>query len=162
MRISKGERHDLGAAAPFSTTTSSLQGRAGGSVFTPKLVEVVFGPASTRRAEKSSPCITCTAVAAPSVRSRVFVVRVRLPPWRDVAAERPALGLCCSKSIVVSSIFLSHTSSIFQYASTNVGWPDPNSFCWETRSLPSGTASLSFRGMLGKSQYEGIFIALVY
>ena len=33
LRISKGERHDLGAAAPFSTTTSSLQGRAGGSAF---------------------------------------------------------------------------------------------------------------------------------
>ena len=29
--ISKGERHDLGAAAPFSTPTSSLQGRVGGS-----------------------------------------------------------------------------------------------------------------------------------
>ena len=41
-RISKGEIHDLGAAAPFSTTTSSLQGRARGSTFTPKLVEVVF------------------------------------------------------------------------------------------------------------------------
>ena len=48
VRISKGERHDLGAAAPFSTTTSSLQRRAGGSAFTPKLVELLFGPGSTR------------------------------------------------------------------------------------------------------------------
>ena len=55
MRISKGERHDLGAAAPFSTTTSSLQGRAGGSAFMPKLVEVVFEPAWTLFAEKLSP-----------------------------------------------------------------------------------------------------------
>ena len=44
VRISKGERHGLGAAAPLSTGTSSLQGRAGGSAFMPKLVEVVFGP----------------------------------------------------------------------------------------------------------------------
>ena len=43
VRISKGERHDLGAAPPFSTMTSSLQGRAGGSAFTPKMIEV-FGP----------------------------------------------------------------------------------------------------------------------
>ena len=73
VRISKGERHDLGAAAPFSTRTSSLQGRAVGLVFTPKLVEVRFGPGSTRLAENQSPCIACTALAAPSVRSRVFV-----------------------------------------------------------------------------------------
>ena len=39
VRISKSEIHGFGAAAPFSTKTSSLQGKAGGSVFTPKLVE---------------------------------------------------------------------------------------------------------------------------
>ena len=43
VRIPKGERLDFGAAAPFSTKTSSLQGRAGGSAFTPKLVELL-GP----------------------------------------------------------------------------------------------------------------------
>ena len=37
--IFKGERHDLGAAVPFSTKMSSLQGRARGPTFTPKLVE---------------------------------------------------------------------------------------------------------------------------
>ena len=73
VRISKGERHDLGAAAPFSTMTSSLKGRAGASAFTSKLVELVFGPGSTRLVEKLSPCIACAAVAAPSVRSRVFL-----------------------------------------------------------------------------------------
>ena len=41
--ISKGEGHDFGAAAPFSTKTSSLQGRARGSAFTPKVVKL-FGP----------------------------------------------------------------------------------------------------------------------
>ena len=92
VRISKGERHDLDAAAPFSTTTSSLQGGVGGSAFTPKLIELVFGPGSTRLAEKLSPCIACTALAAPSVRSRVFLSTFPLPPCQDVAAERPALG----------------------------------------------------------------------
>ena len=38
-RISKDERQEFGAAAPFSTKTSSLQGRARGPVFTPNLVE---------------------------------------------------------------------------------------------------------------------------
>ena len=33
-RILKGEGHDLGAAAPFSTTTSSLQEIVGGSTLT--------------------------------------------------------------------------------------------------------------------------------
>ena len=53
-RISKGEGHNLGAVAPFSTKTSFLQRRAAGSAFTPKLVEVVFGPGSTRLAEQLS------------------------------------------------------------------------------------------------------------
>ena len=73
VRISNDGRHDLGAASPLSSTTSSLQGRAGGLAFTPKLVELVFWPGSIRRAEKLSPRIACTAVAAPSVCSRVLV-----------------------------------------------------------------------------------------
>ena len=73
VRIFKGKGHDSGAAAPFSTTTSSLQGRTGGLVFAPKLVELVFGPGSIRLAEKLSPCIACTALATPSVHSRVFM-----------------------------------------------------------------------------------------
>ena len=72
-RISLDGRHDLGDVALSSTKTSSLQGRSGGSAFTSKLVELVFGPCSTQRAEKLSPRIACTAVAAPSVRSRVLV-----------------------------------------------------------------------------------------
>ena len=54
--ISKGERHDLGAAAPFSTMTSPLQGRAGGSTFSPIVVEP-FGPSWILFAEKVSLCI---------------------------------------------------------------------------------------------------------
>ena len=42
-RMSKDGRHTLGAAAPFSSKTSSLQGRSGGSAIIPKLVELVFG-----------------------------------------------------------------------------------------------------------------------
>ena len=67
-RISMDGKHDSDAAEPHSTTLSSLQGETGGSAFTPKLVELVVGPGSTQRAEKQSPRIACTAVAAPSVR----------------------------------------------------------------------------------------------
>ena len=72
VRISKGERHDLGAAAPFSTKLSSLSERVGGLAFTPRRVEHI-GSGSTRSAEKLSSCIAYTALAAPSVRSRVLV-----------------------------------------------------------------------------------------
>ena len=72
VRIFKGERHDLGAAAPFLTTMSSLQGRAGVSFFTAKLVEHI-GSGSTRFVVRLSSCIACTALAAPYVRSRVLV-----------------------------------------------------------------------------------------
>ena len=71
-RMFKGEKHDLGAAAPFSTTMLSLQGRAGGSTFTPKVTGHI-GPGSTRLAAKLSPCIACTASTSLSVRSRDFV-----------------------------------------------------------------------------------------
>ena len=74
VRIYMDGRHDLNAAAPHSTTLTSLQGmRAGGSAFMPKLVELV-GPGSTWRAEEQSPRIACAAVAAPSTRSRVLVL----------------------------------------------------------------------------------------
>ena len=56
-RIPKDGRHDFGDASPFSTRTSSLQGRAGGTAFMPKLVELVSGSGSTRDAEQLSPCI---------------------------------------------------------------------------------------------------------
>ena len=67
-RISMDGRHDSNAAVPLSTMLSSLQGRAGGPAFTPNLAEFVVGPGSTRRTEKQSPRIACTAVAAPFVR----------------------------------------------------------------------------------------------
>ena len=86
-RISKDGRHDSDAAAPHSATLSPLQGRAEDSAFTPKLVELVFRPGSTRRAKKQSPRIACTAVAAPSCARESYCMFARLPPWRDVAAE---------------------------------------------------------------------------
>ena len=55
VRISKDERYDFDAAAPFTTKTSSLQGRAGGSAFTPRVVGVVE-PSWTRFAEQLSLC----------------------------------------------------------------------------------------------------------
>ena len=71
-RISKGEIHDLGATAPLSTRAFFLeQGSAGGPVkSSPKLVELI---GSIRLAQQRSPCIACTAVAVPSVCSRVSV-----------------------------------------------------------------------------------------
>ena len=104
-RISKDGRHDLGAASPLSTTTSSLQGRAGGSAIMPKLVELVIGPGSTRQAEKLSPCIACTAVAVASGRSRVFA----FAGASTSMARRGCQAFCsrhaanCSKSLVKSS-----------------------------------------------------------
>ena len=41
VRISTGERHGFGAAAPLSPKTSSQRGTVGGSAFMPKLVELV-------------------------------------------------------------------------------------------------------------------------
>ena len=46
VRISTGDRHVSGAAAPLSNKTSSLPGRVGGSAVMPELVELV-GPVST-------------------------------------------------------------------------------------------------------------------
>ena len=73
VRISTSERHGFGAAAPSSTRASSLeQGRAGVPV--ESLLKQVrqIGSASTC-AEESSPLITRSAAAAPSVRLQVLV-----------------------------------------------------------------------------------------
>ena len=58
VRISKGGRRDLGAAAPLTTRASYLEeGSAGGPVqSSPKLVEHI-GSGSTRLAEQLSLCI---------------------------------------------------------------------------------------------------------
>ena len=101
--ISKGERHDLGAAAPFSTKTSSLQGRARGSAFTSKLVEVIFGPGSTWLAEKLSPCIACNTVATPSVRSRFFV-----SASPSASLVRRGCRASCSRLVNADPSFSSH------------------------------------------------------
>ena len=110
-RISVDGRHDSDAAAPYSTTLSSLQGRAGGSAFTPKLVELVVGPGSTRCAEKQSPRIACTAVAAPSVRSRVLVLAYPSASMARRGCRAPCSrhSKSCSKSKVSLS---SPTSSL--------------------------------------------------
>ena len=72
VRISAGERHRFGVAAPLSTRASSLvQGRAGGSVeSSPKLVRHI-GSVSTW-AEELSPLITRSAVTS-FIRLRVLV-----------------------------------------------------------------------------------------
>ena len=57
VRISKGERHDLGAAAPLSTRALSIEQERAGSPeeSSPNLVER-FGSGSTRFPEQLSPC----------------------------------------------------------------------------------------------------------
>ena len=156
-RISKDGRHDSDAAAPLSTTTSSLQGRARGSALTPKLVELVFGPGSTQRAKKPSPCIACNAVAAPSVRLRVLV---SAGPSASMA-RRGCRASCsrhserCSKSLVIlSNLFYCcfERLIISRYSSASAGWPNPNFSIWWTGSLPPETVSFSFRSMSGKPQ----------
>ena len=104
VRISMDGRHDLNAAAPHSTTLTSLQGRAGSSAFMPKLVEL-GGPGSTRRAEEQSPHIACAAVAAPSVRSRVLVLAC---PSASMA--RRDCRASCSRRAKCWSIFISSES----------------------------------------------------
>ena len=146
-RISMDGRHDSSAALPHSTPLSSLQGRAGGPAFTPNLVELVVGPGSTRRAEKQSPRIACTVVAAPSVRSRVLVLA-----YPSASMARSDCRAPCSRRVTCWSSFLSHRSKasfIIRYTSSIVGWTDPSSSFRGTGSLPSGTALLAFRSILG-------------
>ena len=149
--ISMDGKHNSDAAEPHSTTLSSLQGRAGGSAFTPKLVELVVGPGSTRRAEKQSPRIACTAIAAPSVRLRVLVLACpfasmtrrgcRAPCSRRVKCWSMSLISSSNRSKYVSILFsclsnlLSIISSCLSNLSTqsrctspnNVSWPDLSS-----------------------------------
>ena len=103
-RISMDGRHDVNAVAPHSTTLTSLQERAGGSAFMPKLVELV-GPGSTRRTEEQSPRIACAAVTAPSMRSRVLVLAC---PSASMA--RRDYRASCSRRAKCWSIFISSES----------------------------------------------------
>ena len=157
-RTSKDGRHDSNAASLLLTTTSSLQGRAGGSVFTPKLIEFVFGLGLTWRAEKPSSRVACTAVAAPSVRSRVLVSAGPSASMvrRGCRASCSRHSESCSKSLVILSNLISccfERFLTFQYSSVSAGWPNPIFSSWWTGPLPSETVLLSFRSILGKPQY---------
>ena len=92
VRISTGERHDFGAVVPMSTKTSSLRGRAGDSAFIPKLVELV-GPAWTLFADNYPHASLELQQRRPPCARESSCLLLRLPPWRDVVAERPAQGL---------------------------------------------------------------------
>ena len=57
-RISKGERHNLGAAMPLPTRALPLeQGTGGGPVRSPPELVDHIGSGSTRFVEQLSPCI---------------------------------------------------------------------------------------------------------
>ena len=58
-----------------------------------------------------------------------------------------------SKQLCCLSKRLSMALHSIRYTSSSVGWPDPSSSCWGWGPLPSGTVSISFRGMLGKPHY---------
>ena len=102
-----------------------------------------------------SPRFASTTLAAPSVRSQLFVSAGPSSSMGrcDCRESCSWLAKCCSKSIIISYICLSYFSVTTLRGSSHVGWPDPNFSCWGTRPLPSGTASLSFHSMLGKLQY---------
>ena len=94
MRISKGERHDFGAAAPLPTRASSLKrGRAGSPVkSSPKLVER-FGPAWTLFSKPFSHASLELQQRHPPCARESSCLMARIPPWQGVAAECPALDL---------------------------------------------------------------------
>ena len=129
VRISTGERQDFGAATPLSTTVSSLQRRAGGSVeSSPKLVRHIDGPASTLFAEQLYPCFVGSA-AASSVRLRVlvsvgtsaFVIRRGFRASYSRPAKRCLVALTFSMSSSSFLSDLSKSSSIIQFRSATVG-----------------------------------------
>ena len=70
VRISKGERHDLDAVVPLSTTTPSLQGRAGGSTFTPNMVEHIGSGSTLGKKHIPMHCLYCFSG---TLRARIFV-----------------------------------------------------------------------------------------
>ena len=92
-RISKGERHDLGAAAPLPTRASSLleQGRAGGPVESPpKLVEHMGSGSTVCRTEMPMHRLYCFS-GLPCAREP-WCLLARLLPW-----PRRAFRVSCSR-----------------------------------------------------------------
>ena len=156
VRIFKGKRHDLGAAAPFSTTTLSLQGRTGGLVLAPKLVELVFGPGSIRLAESYPRASFVLLWRRPPCTRESSCLLARLLPWQDVASERPALGLLHAdhRSQILRvfwllfKVFVESLVHRFRHYSTEIlqcsTYPHVGN-----RDIAPGTAMLSFRAILG-------------
>ena len=165
VRISTGERHGSGAAAPLSTRASFLvQGRAGGPVkSSPKLSRHIESVSIW--AEHLTPFITRSA-ATSSVRLRVFSFDITAASMarRGCRAPCPRLAERCLVSLVFSIIrptfylvnrngsftgfsCLSSLSSKTRYTSASVGWRCPNSSCWGAGPLPWGATLLQCRGI---------------
>ena len=175
VRISKGGRHDLGAAVWLSTRASSLkQGSAGRPVqLSPKLVEHI-GSGSTRLIKQLSPYIACTAVAAPSVRSRVLVsawpfasmarrgCRASCSRSAKYYSKRLVISMslfnffsCCSKWLISFSCCLSRLSFRRSIHVRQRGLARPELFMLGDGPIALRVVSLSFRSILGKPQYQG-------
>ena len=147
-RISEDGRRDLGDAAPFSTRTSSLQEKVGRLAIMLTLVELVFGPGSTRRAQKLSPRIACYVAA-----ERLAPGLLHADPYfSSHPKSRPA---SCSIDQNSCPFFFISLQKVDIYPPAWVLQTDPNSSCWGTGLLPSGTVSLSFRGIIGKPRARG-------
>ena len=148
-RISKCERHDLGPAVPLSTKASSLeQGNRSDAVTTKagRIHRVGINPVG----RKPIPCISWTAVAAPSVRSRVLV-----SACLSFCMPRRGYRASCSKLVKSWSILLNSSLICFK-ASSHVFFTTLHSSshvtvlpsAWGIGPLPSRTASIFFRGMV--------------
>ena len=92
-RISKDGRHDSDAAAPHSTATSSLQGRAGVRPSRRIWSSWCLGRVQPG-VQKSNPhALLVLLLRRPPCARECQCLLARLPPWRDVAAELQAPGV---------------------------------------------------------------------
>ena len=99
----------------------------------------------------------------PPCASESSCLRARLPPWRDVAAERHDPGVSnadphCSNFPLLKKLIHFHLTRLKDFFHHSIymvqrGLTRPGVFLLRDEPLPSGTASLSFRSMLGKPQY---------
>ena len=87
VRISPGKRHGFGTSAPSSTRASFLYiMRAEDLTFLPKLVKL----SCHRPGQTWYLCALLDLLQHPPYAYRSSCLFLRLPPWRDVAAELDA------------------------------------------------------------------------
>ena len=134
MRTSSSGRYGFGASAPLLMRAPPMYfSGAGGSAILPKLVKLL-GPSSAR-AEELSPYLRLHLLQRPPYAYESLCQFLRLPPWRDAAAELDATVLLGAGFIlfIISVSFykclsvLSNRYFKSRYSFAVVGSPDPNS-----------------------------------